>query len=69
MTTAIGSYNDAVGSMERNVLPSARRIKELADRSKGRLRVVDAESAYFRLRPAEESPEGLYKVLRELLRP
>jgi DNA recombination protein RmuC len=29
LTTAIGSYNDAVGSMERNVLPSARRIKEL----------------------------------------
>jgi transcription-repair coupling factor (superfamily II helicase) len=46
----------------------ARRIKELADRSKGRLRVVDAESAYFRLRPNEESPEALYKVLRELLR-
>jgi len=47
---------------------SARRIKELADRSKGRLRVVDAESAYFRLRQAEEAPEGLYKTLRELLR-
>jgi DNA recombination protein RmuC len=29
LTTAIGSYNDAVGSMERNVLPSARRMKEL----------------------------------------
>ncbi|MDB5394488.1 MAG: hypothetical protein JWM91_1994 [Rhodospirillales bacterium] len=29
LTVAIGSYNDAVGSMERNVLPSARRIKEL----------------------------------------
>ncbi len=29
LTTAIGSYNDAVGSMERQVLPSARRIKEL----------------------------------------
>jgi len=29
LTTAVGSYNDAVGSMERNVLPSARRIKEL----------------------------------------
>jgi transcription-repair coupling factor (superfamily II helicase) len=48
---------------------SARRVRELADRSKGRLRVVDAESAYFRLRPSEESPEGLYKALRELLRP
>ncbi len=48
---------------------SARRIKELADRSKGRLRVVDADSAYFRLRPSEESPDALYKALRELLRP
>jgi transcription-repair coupling factor (superfamily II helicase) len=47
---------------------NARRVKELADRSKGRLRVVDAESAYFRLRPNEESPDALYKVLRELLR-
>jgi DNA recombination protein RmuC len=29
LTTAIGSYNDAVGSMERQVLPSARKLKEL----------------------------------------
>jgi len=29
LTTAIGSYNDAVGSMERSVLPSARKLKEL----------------------------------------
>ncbi len=29
LTAAIGSYNDAVGSLERNVLPSARRMKEL----------------------------------------
>jgi DNA recombination protein RmuC len=29
LTIAIGSYNEAVGSMERNVLPSARRIKDL----------------------------------------
>jgi transcription-repair coupling factor (superfamily II helicase) len=48
---------------------TARRVKELAERSKGRLRVVDAESAYFRLRPAEEAPEALYQALRELLRP
>jgi transcription-repair coupling factor (superfamily II helicase) len=47
---------------------NARRAKELADRSKGRLRIVDAESAYFRLRPAEEAPEALYKVLKDLLR-
>jgi len=29
LTGAIGSYNDAVGSLERQVLPSARRIKEM----------------------------------------
>jgi DNA recombination protein RmuC len=29
LTSAINSYNDAVGSLERQVLPSARRIKEL----------------------------------------
>ncbi|HTJ63026.1 MAG TPA: DNA recombination protein RmuC [Alphaproteobacteria bacterium] len=29
LSTAIGSYNEAVGSMERQVLPSARRIKEM----------------------------------------
>ncbi len=29
LTSAVNSYNDAVGSMERQVLPSARRIKDL----------------------------------------
>jgi DNA recombination protein RmuC len=29
LTSAINCYNDAVGSLERQVLPSARRIKEL----------------------------------------
>jgi DNA recombination protein RmuC len=29
LTAAVGCYNDAVGSMERQVLPSARRIKDL----------------------------------------
>jgi transcription-repair coupling factor (superfamily II helicase) len=45
---------------------SARRIKQLADRSAGRLRVVDQESAYFRLQPEELEPLRLYTTLRGL---
>src|SRR5262249_40613640 len=40
-----------------------RAIQKLADRSKGRLRVVDASSAYFRLRSREEEPLALYGAL------
>jgi transcription-repair coupling factor (superfamily II helicase) len=46
---------------------SSRRIKQLAAQSDGRLRVVDEESAYFRLRPGELEPLRLYETLRELL--
>jgi transcription-repair coupling factor (superfamily II helicase) len=46
-----------------------RRVKVLADRSKGRLRVVDESSAYFRLRPGEMEPLELYAGLKHLLRP
>lgn len=45
-----------------------KKVQELAERSKGRLRVVDAESAYFRLRGKEEGPERLYATLKDLLR-
>ena len=45
-----------------------RKIKRLAARSKGRLRVVDESSAYFRLTPRELAPLKLYQTLRELLR-
>jgi transcription-repair coupling factor (superfamily II helicase) len=48
---------------------SEKRVKALAERSGGRLRVVDAESAYFRLLPAEAPPEALYRTLKDLLRP
>jgi transcription-repair coupling factor (superfamily II helicase) len=48
---------------------SAKRIKALAERSGGRLRVVDADSAYFRLRGREEAPPALYEALKHLLRP
>ncbi len=45
-----------------------RKIKRLAERSEGRLRVVDDKSAYFRLAPAEIEPETLYATLKHLLR-
>ncbi len=48
---------------------NAKRIKALAERSGGRLRVVDADSAYFRLKAREEAPPALYEVLKHLLRP
>ncbi|HZU37201.1 MAG TPA: transcription-repair coupling factor, partial [Gemmataceae bacterium] len=47
---------------------SARQMKRLADRSQGRLRVVDTNSAYFRLEPAETEADALYAVLKDLLR-
>ncbi len=46
-----------------------RKVKRLAQRSGGRLRVVDEASAYFRLTAKEEGPLPLYQTLRELLRP
>jgi transcription-repair coupling factor (superfamily II helicase) len=45
-----------------------RQVKRLAERSQGRLRIVDATDAYFRLRPDELQPPALYVVLKELLR-
>ena len=47
---------------------NARRVQTRAERSKGRLRVVDAKSAYFRLRPGEEGAQALYEALKHLLR-
>src|SRR5262249_35638102 len=46
---------------------SARKIQRLADRSGGRLRVVDETSAYLRLAPGEAEPSALYAILKELL--
>ncbi len=48
---------------------SPRQVQRLAERSDGRLRVVDEQAAYFRLSPAESEPEALYAGLRHLLRP
>jgi hypothetical protein len=47
---------------------NAKRIKALAERSEGRLRVVDQDSAYFRLVPKELEPLAMYQALKELLR-
>jgi transcription-repair coupling factor (superfamily II helicase) len=44
-----------------------RKIQRLAEQSKGRLRVVDDSSAYYRLAPAETEPEQLYRRLKDLL--
>jgi transcription-repair coupling factor (superfamily II helicase) len=47
----------------------AKRIQALAARTQGRLRVVDEDSAYFRLQPEEMPAEALLAILRDLLRP
>ncbi|MBL8793644.1 MAG: transcription-repair coupling factor [Planctomycetia bacterium] len=45
-----------------------RKIARLAERSQGRLRVVDAKTAYFRLHVNERTPPALYAALKDLLR-
>jgi transcription-repair coupling factor (superfamily II helicase) len=47
---------------------SARKIKLLAERSGGRLRIVDDHSAYFRLQPSETDAAALFICLKQLLR-
>ncbi len=44
-----------------------KRIQKLARKSEGRLRVVDEQSAYFRLQESEREGESLYEVLKGLL--
>jgi transcription-repair coupling factor (superfamily II helicase) len=61
--TSAGPYDVVLGYR------NPRRIKALTERSNGRLRVVDDDSAYFRLRGNETNPMGLYESLKELLRP
>src|SRR5205085_1850510 len=46
---------------------NARHIQKLAQLSRGRLRVVDDHSAYFRLRGDETEPLALYETLKSLL--
>jgi len=40
---------------------------QLAKQSKGRLKVVDEKSLYLRLRPGEDTPEAMYRLLRTIL--
>ena len=47
---------------------NSKRIRELAERSRGRLVVVDEKSAYFRLRPAETEAMAMYRAVKGLLR-
>jgi transcription-repair coupling factor (superfamily II helicase) len=47
---------------------SPRSIQRLANRSGGRLRIVDDSTAYFRLQPDEIAPAALFTCLKELLR-
>ena len=45
-----------------------RKAERLAKREGARLRIVDAQSAYFRLRPEEYEPLALYERIKHLLR-
>jgi transcription-repair coupling factor (superfamily II helicase) len=45
-----------------------RKAERLAKRAQARLIVVDAQSAYFRLQPAEYEPLALYESIKHLLR-
>jgi transcription-repair coupling factor (superfamily II helicase) len=45
-----------------------RKMERLAKRAEGRLRIADAQSAYFRLRPDEYEPLALFDAIKNLLR-
>ena len=45
-----------------------RKVEGLANRAGGRLRIADAQSAYFRLRPEEYAPLKLFAAIKHLLR-
>jgi transcription-repair coupling factor (superfamily II helicase) len=55
---------------EREAAAAAARTERRAGKHapRARLRVVDDQSAYYRLTPAELAPEHLYSILKELLR-
>jgi hypothetical protein len=47
---------------------NAKRVIQLAERSAGRLKVIDAKDAYFRLAEGEDEPGAMYELLRQMLR-
>src|SRR5262245_35783818 len=47
---------------------SPKLAKRLADRSNGRMKVIDEKNIYCRLRLGEDDVESLYRLLRHLLR-
>lgn len=47
---------------------NVKRANSLANRSNGRLKVVDSDSVYCRLKPNEDKPVRLYKLLQEVLK-
>jgi transcription-repair coupling factor (superfamily II helicase) len=47
---------------------NAKRVMQLADRSAGRLKVIDAKDAYFRLQDGEDEPGAMYELLKRVLR-
>ena len=48
---------------------NAKKAEQLAQRSAGRLKVIDEKDAYFRVQEGEDVPGRMYDVLRNLLRP
>ncbi|HZZ78865.1 MAG TPA: transcription-repair coupling factor, partial [Gemmataceae bacterium] len=60
--TAVGPIDVVLGYRH------PRKVERLANQSDGRLKIVDAQSAYFRLKPEEYDPLKLYERLKVLLR-
>jgi transcription-repair coupling factor (superfamily II helicase) len=47
---------------------SAKRVAQLADRSAGRIKVIDEKDAYLRLHEGEDEPGAMYELLKRVLR-
>ena len=47
---------------------NAKKAHQLADRSEGRLKVVDEKDIYGRWQEGEDTPEAMYELLKVLLR-